>query len=558
MNLYSLTAECTVRIEVGGGHGTGFFVGRGLILTCAHVIAAAEIDALQVVWPARKVTCSVENVVLLPSVAITEVYSQYPYPDLALLTISVRDNPSVLLIEQRPEPGDQLYSFGYTDDYRNGDSGYFTVEGPTGGREVLLKLKGGQVHRGMSGAPLLHSRHGGICAVLKSSRGVDTDLGGRAVPSDVVLGHIPRLHAAQSETHSENALWWQLQSATMVSPLHRSGTKWSSISESQEKDSKLVLPSLEIVRFVVNPVSSWEGPANSQYIESVRSLVGPIVELDNLFGGQDLARVASRVFRTVNERIATGDYDIAVETDLLSASAEIAEVAGWLAYDADEQRMSRQLNQEALLLSRLAGDRAIELLVLQNMSMQAGYLGRPREALLLAKTAFNGRPLSSRLSAIFRVREGRALAQEGRDRDARNAFAHARALFSDGSAERDPDWSWWFEQHEMTWHEAMAETDLGNWKQAVEMFRHAIEPTAATSHRDRYVYRSHLLWALTEVGDWRAADEVIGELSGFVGHVASQRTVSLLKRVENRLNEKRGTVTQRRVAEHLGDLLSLS
>ena len=30
--------RCTVRVESGNGHGTGFFVAQGRVLTCAHVV----------------------------------------------------------------------------------------------------------------------------------------------------------------------------------------------------------------------------------------------------------------------------------------------------------------------------------------------------------------------------------------------------------------------------------------------------------------------------------------------------------------------------------------
>lgn len=540
-------ADCTVRVECGSTHGTGFFVGEGLVLSCAHVVQQHEREGLRIVWVSRDSTaCSTIAVKLIPNPTSSIVYSRYPYPDLALLTVDLHDNPSVLLSEYEPEPGDNLYGFGFTDDYRDGDSGYFTFEGPTGGSEVLFKLKSGQVRHGMSGAPLLDVRRGGVCAMLKGSRGVDADLGGRAVPSRAILEHLPQLREAQLAAHAQSA----------PRAMSKSTPSWNEQANGHGGlQTNLALPSLEVIRFALQPVSAWDGPADKNYVDSVRGLVGPIVEMDNLFGGQDLMRITTRLFRSIQNRIAVGDYQPKIERDLLGATAEIAEVAGWLAYDADDQTASRQLNQEALLLSRFAGDRRLELLILQNMSMQAGYVNRPREALLLARTALDGLPLSSRLSAIFRVREGRALAQEGHGADARNALASARALFSDGSADRDPGWAWWFEEHELAWHEAMAEADLGNWTQAVASFRRSIGPRATTSHRDRYVYRSHLLWALTELGDWRGVEEVLEELAGFVGHIASVRTVSLLTRVGKRLGASRDSVARVRATEHLANLL---
>ncbi len=36
--LIELVRRCTVKLLVPGGHGTGFFVAPGTILSCAHVV----------------------------------------------------------------------------------------------------------------------------------------------------------------------------------------------------------------------------------------------------------------------------------------------------------------------------------------------------------------------------------------------------------------------------------------------------------------------------------------------------------------------------------------
>ena len=59
------------------------------------------------------------------------------------------------------------------------------------------------------------------------------------------------------------------------------------------------------------------------------------------------------------------------------------------------------MNQEALYFSRLAGDREMELLTLQNCSMHAAFLGRPREALHLAESVLQGPyRLTPRIQAV--------------------------------------------------------------------------------------------------------------------------------------------------------------
>jgi len=51
MTLEQLVRQCVVKILVPHDWGTGFFVGEGVILTCAHVVNALEVgDTVKFVW----------------------------------------------------------------------------------------------------------------------------------------------------------------------------------------------------------------------------------------------------------------------------------------------------------------------------------------------------------------------------------------------------------------------------------------------------------------------------------------------------------------------------
>lgn len=84
-----------------------------------------------------------------------------------------------------------------------------------------------------------------------------------------------------------------------------------------------------------------------------------------------------RWFRALHDKLGAGTYDASLERDLQAAAGELAEVVGWLAYDAAQHDLCRRMNQESLYFTRLAGDTAVELLTLQNASMHAGAQGPP-------------------------------------------------------------------------------------------------------------------------------------------------------------------------------------
>ncbi|MGH3898602.1 MAG: helix-turn-helix domain-containing protein [Pseudonocardiaceae bacterium] len=301
------------------------------------------------------------------------------------------------------------------------------------------------------------------------------------------------------------------------------------------------------------PVSSY---ADATYLEAVQQHIWHIVELDNRFGSADLTRLAVRFFRSVHQQLGTGAYEPAIERDLQAAAGELAEVAGWLLYDADRQTEVRRMNQEALYFSRLAGDRTMELLTLQNASMHAGHLGRPHEALHLARSVLESQDrLSPRVKTLFLMRKARALAQGG-DEQALRLFNQVRSHYEDGTRDSDPKWAWWVNEHELAWHEGVALADLGRPREAVEKFEQSVWLITPHHMRGRYLHLGYLLGAQVKVGAWSDAEATMRQIGAMVGDVASTRTVVLLVRILSELKHEHVPGSTRETAEQLEFLLS--
>ena len=274
---------------------------------------------------------------------------------------------------------------------------------------------------------------------------------------------------------------------------------------------------------------------DSEYLQSIRDHIREIVALDNRFGGADLVRMSTRFFRALHDQLGAGTYDPRLERDLHSAAGELAEVVGWLAYDAEAHDLARRMNQESLYFSRLAGDKVIELLTLQNSSMHAAAQGRPREALQIARSVLEGDyQLSPRLKALFLTRKARALAQGG-DRSALRLLPEIRSLFLDGVSDGDPAWAWWIDERELAWHEAMVQRDLGLAGRAMTDFERSVAATPATEIRSQYLHRAYLLQAQVDNSTWDAAEQTIRQLLPLLAEVASTRTVVLLRSILSQL-----------------------
>ncbi len=194
-SLYEVLRLCTMRISVPGkpGHGTGFFIAPGYILTCAHVVKAAQPtnDVVEVFWDGQPYSARIMRFV--------------SDADLALLQVDLTGHPCVLLSKEAM-PFDHLYSYGYPDKRPNGDPATFLMEGRTGGQEEL-KFKAGQVRPGQSGAPLLSMPSGYVCGILRLSHDRNSDLGGRAIPITTVFRVFPELEILQRLFHRKDQRW---------------------------------------------------------------------------------------------------------------------------------------------------------------------------------------------------------------------------------------------------------------------------------------------------------------------------------------------------------------
>jgi len=179
-------------------------------------------------------------------------------------------------------------------------------------------------------------------------------------------------------------------------------------------------------------------PIDESFIASIHAQMRELLALDAQVGGDETSGQALRLFRTVHRRIGVSPCPKRLRRDLYAAAGELAEIAGWLFYDTNQQDSMRRMNHEALYYLRWAGCRGLELLTLQNMSMQAEYLNRPSEALAIVQSVLEADWLSPRMESLFLARGAHALAQQQQHADAVRSLQKACALYLDGPRDDDP------------------------------------------------------------------------------------------------------------------------
>lgn len=269
-------------------------------------------------------------------------------------------------------------------------------------------------------------------------------------------------------------------------------------------------------------------PLDGDYVASLRARTRTLIDLDFHVGGDQSSKIALRLFRAVHRKIGSVPCTPGLERELYAAAGELAEVTGWFLYDAGKHDLVRAVNNEALQLLRLSGDRSTELLTLQNMSMHAGDRGRRVEALNISRMVLESCRLSPRVQALFRTREARALALLGDQSAAEHTFSRARSLYLEGVRDDDPAWVWWFNDQELAWHEAMIKADTGRWGGAVEALQGSLEHIPAREIRRRYNHLANLLHTQVQAGAWREVCQTITVVAPLVDEVRSTRSANTL------------------------------
>ncbi|MFD4262190.1 helix-turn-helix domain-containing protein [Streptomyces sp. NPDC058534] len=271
-----------------------------------------------------------------------------------------------------------------------------------------------------------------------------------------------------------------------------------------------------------------DGDRGAGFARAIREMSQRLVVLDNEINGLPIADVAARAFKSVHRQMGEGEYDRRAEHDIQAAAAELAEVAGWALFDAEKQKAARRFNQEALFLAKLSGDRSMELLVMQNMAMQAGWMGRPREELAIARSIIEHGRLSPHTEAIFRVREAKGLAGSGRESEAAQSFDRARSLIQESKRCSDPYWAWWVTANEIDGNQGFAFQAAGQWKRGIPHLQGALHGAGEAKVGYRNISAVRLLGCLLGVEAWPEAEDLAESILPTIGETASARTLRLL------------------------------
>jgi len=210
--------------------------------------------------------------------------------------------------------------------------------------------------------------------------------------------------------------------------------------------------------------------ADSAHIHYFNASVEKLYAKDQSVGGGALARDGLRLYHRARKMLDQADYSEAVGRQLMSAAGELAVCVGWLAYDANDHDLSRDLYFQARLLADQSGDYGLAIRAMEKMSLQSvklsqknGLRGSAREAVRLSRRAAElaRHDPSPQLHALLAAREAIAHAAAGNSQEFSVAITRAWREVDRGYADGAPAWLRFVTSSEITVHEAMGRAYLG-------------------------------------------------------------------------------------------------
>ena len=261
-------------------------------------------------------------------------------------------------------------------------------------------------------------------------------------------------------------------------------------------------------------------------------------ELDNRLGG---GRVRSAVMQYLTDEItpvlAQGQFSADIGARLAGVAAELAQLAGWVAYDTGLHGHAERYLTLALSFARHAGDDGLGAEILAAKAHQAVYLGRPAEAVDLARAAQTTarRAALPTLLAECCVMEAHGHAAANNARACARALSDAEHAFERSARHNDPGWLRYFDEAYLAARMAHCFRDLGEPRHAEHYARRSLDMDGRFV-RGKAFNLSLLATTLADQGDIEQACAVGAQAVDLTAGLRSARSVQYIRTLQRALH----------------------
>ncbi|MFE5284548.1 hypothetical protein ACFRAQ_06205 [Nocardia sp. NPDC056611] len=270
-------------------------------------------------------------------------------------------------------------------------------------------------------------------------------------------------------------------------------------------------------------------------VDAVQTMAAAFRDLDNKVGG---GKVRSTIVQYLHSSVAPllrGSFNEHIGRQLFGSTAELVRLPGWAAYDQEDHGLAQRYLIQALRLARAAGDGALGSEIMAAMSHQATYVGRPGDAIDLARAA----QIAARTAGLAAL-ESECHMVEAHGHAARQdetacitALGAAERAFDRARPGEQPAWLAYFDQSYMSAKAARCFRELGDNIRTAQFAQRSL--TMSVGYQRGRAFNLSLLASALAVTDPREAVRIgLGALD-IAADLASRRSLSYLRDLRYRL-----------------------
>lgn len=227
---------------------------------------------------------------------------------------------------------------------------------------------------------------------------------------------------------------------------------------------------------------------------------------------------------------------------LLTAVGELSQLGAWVAADAGDLAEALRYVRGGVVAARAANDAPLAGNIISTLSYQLANTGDPREAAILARTAYaggrhNGTPA---VRALLLERVAWADAKSSDVRGCERSLGMVDDAFSSAPSPDDPDWVYWLNREEIAVMAGRCYTELHRPARAEPLLREAIERYDHALVRENSLYLSWLAMDYIQLNEIARSAEIAKRAALLASTADSARTEARLRTLFDSLKPHKG------------------
>jgi transcriptional regulator with XRE-family HTH domain/tetratricopeptide (TPR) repeat protein len=291
-------------------------------------------------------------------------------------------------------------------------------------------------------------------------------------------------------------------------------------------------------------------------VDTVTRRVAQLRRVDDFIAGRELQPLIERELRTTARLLAEAAYPDQVGRALLSAVAELCQLAGWVTVDAGAPERAARHLALGVHAAHSAGDRPTAANLVSTLAYQVANLGDPHEAVLLARSAASGARgrASATTRALLQERVAWAHARAGELRHTERALSAVEVDYEQRRPADDPEWVYWLDEDEITVMAGRCYVELGQPDRAIPLLTGVLERYDERQTRESALYTSWLAEAHVQAGDIEHAAGLAERTLDLSSSTSSSRGDDRVTLLAQRLTPYRAVHAVRDFLDHEAEL----